>query len=130
MGGGVDTAGDSLRAFIVLSTSWNGSTDDGCATFSSFLTCAGAGAFLKLGNFGLGFGAEKNDESDLASLTAVAAVADFGLSLASLTATTGLVVVVVLATANFFCGGRGLVFGGSLGFRFFDFVSVKAEMSG
>jgi hypothetical protein len=31
----------------------------------------GGGAFLKFGNFGLGLGAEKNDESDLASLTAV-----------------------------------------------------------
>lgn len=123
MGGGVDTAGDSLRAFIVLRTSWNGSTDDGCATFSSFLTGAGAGAFLKLGSFGFGFGAEKNDESDFASLTAAVAVTGFGLSLISLVAEN--FVVVILAIACFFCGGRGLVLGGSLGFRFFDFESTK-----
>ncbi len=125
MGGGVDTAGDSLRAFIVLSTSWNGSTDDGCATFSSFLTCTGMAAFLKLGSFGFGFGAEKNDESDLASFTAAAAPGVFGLSLVSLTATG--FAATLFETASFFCGGRGLTLGGSLGFRFFDLESARSR---
>ena len=38
----------------------------------SFLTTTGAaGAFLKLGSFGLGLGAEKNEESDFASFTSL-----------------------------------------------------------
>jgi hypothetical protein len=87
------------------------------------LTGAGAGAFLKLGNLGLGFGAEKNDESDLASLTAVAEATDFALSLVSLTP-MAFVVVVVFPIACFFNGGSGFT-GGSLGLRFFDFESIK-----
>jgi hypothetical protein len=65
---------------------------------------------LKLGSFGLGFGAEKNDESDFASLIAlvfVVVVVDF---------------VVASVTAVFFAGGPGFG-GGSDGFLFFVFVS-------
>jgi len=65
---------------------------------------------LKLGSFGLGFGAEKNDESDFASLTApvlVTIVVDF---------------VAAGETAVFFVGGPGFG-GGSDGFLFFVFVS-------
>lgn len=116
-------AGDSLRVFIVLSTSWKGSTDDGCATFSPLLTGTGTGAFLKLGNFGLGFGVEKNDESDFASLTAVTEIIGFALSLMSLR-TTAFTVIAEFASACFFCGGCGFV-GSSLGFRFFNFESIK-----
>lgn len=67
--GGVDAvAGDPLLAFAIsFSASWNGSIADGCATCSSFF----GGAFLNVGSFGFGLGAEKKDESDLASLTAV-----------------------------------------------------------
>ena len=63
---------------ILASASWNGSAAFGCAT--SALACKGGaraaaavdavGAFLKLGNFCLGFGAEKKDESTLASFAA------------------------------------------------------------
>ena len=68
------------------------------------------GAFLKLGSFGLGFGVEKNDESDFASLTALALVAA--------------VVILTAAdvTAVLFAGGPGLG-GGSDGFLFFVFGS-------
>ena len=37
---------------------------------SSFLTCTGTGAFLKEGSLAFGLGAEKKEESALASLTA------------------------------------------------------------
>ena len=75
-GGGVDTAGDSFRAtFIDLSASLKGSKFDGCATASSFFVDNGTGgAFLKEGNFCFDFGAEKKDESALASFTDAAAV--------------------------------------------------------
>lgn len=73
IGGGVVTIGEPFRAFIDLSASWNGSIEDGCAILrsGSFFTGGATGAFLKLGNFGFGFGAEKKDESDFASFTAV-----------------------------------------------------------
>jgi hypothetical protein len=77
----------------------------------SFLTGAGgAGAFLKLGSLGFGLGAEKNDESDLASFTAV---------------TAGLTSFFTMGfdddakpTAGFLDGGGVLEGGGSLSFRF------------
>lgn len=69
--GGVETTGESLRAFIDLSASWKGSIDDGWAVFVAFVPgsrlmfkAAGAGAggaFLKLGSLGFAFGAEKNE---------------------------------------------------------------------
>jgi len=65
---------------------------------------------LKLGSFGLGFGVEKNDESDFASLTAPAFV------------TTIVVLVVVGVTAVFLAGGPGFG-GGSDDFLFFAFES-------
>jgi hypothetical protein len=120
-GGGVDTAGDSFRDLAIdFKTSWKGSMEDGCDILGSgsFLTGAGggAGAFLKLGSFGLGFGAEKNEESDLASLTAVA---------------VGLASFLTLGfdddaepTAGFFKGGGAFERGGSLSFRFFPFESA------
>jgi hypothetical protein len=123
-GGGVNTTGDSLRAFMDLSTSWKGSIDDGCAVFvvepGSRLMLAEAvagagGAFLKLGSLGFGFGAEKNDESDLASLTAAGFVSFF--------TTTGFDEDAV-PTAGFFVGGGGLD-GASLSFRFFGLKSTK-----
>lgn len=118
VGGGVDTAGDSFRPFpINLSASWNGSIDDGCAMFSS-LFGGGTGAFLKLGSLGLGFGAEKNPESDLASFTAGAAGLTSFL-------TRGFKDDGV-PTATFLGGGWPLICtGGSLGFRFFDFGSDR-----
>ena len=109
--GGVGvTEGDSLRALAIdFKASWKGSSEDGCAMFVSGSFFTGTGAFLKLGSFGLGFGAEKNDESDFASLTApafVAVIVDF----------------VICATAVFFVGGPGFG-GGSDGFLFFVFAS-------
>lgn len=104
------TEGDSLRAFAIdFKASWKGSSEDGCAMLVSGSFFTGTGAFLKLGSFGLGFGAEKNDESDLASLIApafVGVVVDF----------------VVCVTAAFFAGGP-IFGGGSDGFLFFVFVS-------
>jgi hypothetical protein len=122
-GGGVDTTGDSFRALAIdLRASWNGSIEDGWDIFGSgsFFVGGRVGAFLKLGSFGFGFGAEKNDESDFASFTEVTngLISFF---------TTGLVVVVDDdATAGFFEGGA--VFGGgSLGFRFFPFGSNRMQ---
>jgi hypothetical protein len=69
---------------------------------------------LKLGSFGLGFGVEKNDESDFASLTApafVVVVVDF---------------TVAGVTAVFFAGGPGFG-GGSDDFLFLVFVSSKND---
>ena len=69
---------------------------------------------MKLGSFGLGFGVEKNDESDFASLTAPAFV----------------VVVEILTvagvTAVFFAGGPGFE-GGSDDFLFFVFGSGTSD---
>lgn len=118
-GGGVGVAGDSFRALpIDLSASWKGSIDEGWATLGSGSFFTGAGAFLKLGSFGFGFGAEKKEESDLKSLDA---------------GTVGLVsffTTVVLAvgadgeeTATFFVGGGALAAGGSFSFRFFTLLS-------
>lgn len=103
--------GDSLRLFAIdFKASWNGSSEEGCATLVSGSFFTGAGAFLKLGSFGLGFGVEKNDESDFASLTApafVVAMVDFAIA---------------GVTAVFFGGGPGFG-GGSDDFLFFVFVS-------
>ena len=65
---------------------------------------------MKLGSFGFGFGVEKNDESDLASLTAPIFVV------------TVMVLAVAGVTADFFAGGPGFG-GGSDGFLFFVFES-------
>lgn len=88
----------------------------------SFLTITGA--FLKLGNFGLGFGAEKNDESDRESLTG----RDAGFaSFFMVTLEDGAAGV----TAAFLAGGGGLAAGGSFNFRFFSFTSgVKVSARG
>lgn len=88
-----------------LSTSSNGLNDDGCAIFKSgsFLTGAVGGGtfFLKLGiSFLVGFGFEKNDESDFASLTT--ALDSF------LTETALGAIVVAPGTAAFFAGGAPL----------------------
>lgn len=72
------------------------------------------GAFLKLGSFGFGFGVEKNDESDFASLTAPPFVV------------TVVVLTVVGVTAVFFAGGPGFG-GGSDGFLFFVFGSTTND---
>ena len=74
------------------------------------------GAFLKLGNLGLGFGAEKNDESDRESLTG----RDTGL--ASFFRVT-LEDDAAGVTATFLAGGGALATGGSSSFRFFTFGS-------
>lgn len=71
---------------------------------------------MKLGNFGLGFGAEKNEESDRESLTG----RDTGfVSFFTVTFEDDAVGV----TATFFAGGGALAAGGSLSFRFFSFAS-------
>lgn len=123
-GGGVETDGESLRALPSdFNTSWNGSIDDGWAILSSdsFFTATGAGAFLKLGSFGLGLGAEKNEESDLASLTA-GATAVFA---ASFFFGTGFVEEDV-PRAGFFVG-TGTLGGTSTSLRFLDLASEKRE---
>ena len=84
--------------------------------FRSVLVGA-AGAFLKLGSLGFGFGAEKNDESDLASFTAV---------------TTGFASFFTAGReeagvrANFLMGKTPLG-GGSLNFRFLLFEPSRME---
>lgn len=108
--GGVDAKGDSFRAFpIDLSASWNGSIDEGCATLGSGSFFTGTGAFLKLGSFGLGFGAEKNEESDLESLTA---------GMECLVSFFTAVPLDNEETAGFLAGGGAFAAGGSLSFRF------------
>jgi len=122
VGGGVETTGDSFRAFAIdLRASWKGSIADGCAmlTSGSDLTTA-VGAFLKLGSFGFGFGAEKKDESDLASLTA-ARTTGLGSFF-----TAGLDDDVGVARAAFLTGG-GAFRGGSFNFRFLLFESGESQ---
>ncbi len=106
-GGGTDGGGvaDAPVEPYDFSTSSNGLNDDGCATFGSgsfFIGAAGGGTFfLKLGiSFFAGFGFEKNDESDFASLTT--AFASF------FTAAAFGVVPVAPGTAAFFAGGAPL----------------------
>ena len=117
--------GDGLRALMSFRASWNASVDEGRATFAggSFFVTAGAvvptGAFLKVGNFGFCLGAEKNEESDFDSFTAVAAVGFPSF----LTITEGRDDDVA-DTALFFAGGPSLDgLSGSL--RFFCFVSTR-----
>jgi hypothetical protein len=86
----------------------------------SFLVGAEVGAFLKVGSFGFGLGVEKNDESDFASFTAVTGLISFF--------TTGLVIEVGEATADFFKGGAAFE-GGSLDFRFFPFGSIYTSVN-
>ena len=70
---------------------------------------------MKLGNFGLGFGAEKNDESDRESLTGKdTGFASFTVTLEDNTAGV---------MAAFFAGGADLVAGGSFSFLFLSFAS-------
>lgn len=121
VGGGTDGGGvaDAPVEANDLSTSSNGLNDDGCAMFGSgsFLTEAVGGGtfFLKLGiSFLVGFGFEKNDESDFASLTT--AFASF------LTAAALGVVAVAPGTAAFFAGGAP--FAGAPSARLFLVLSV------
>lgn len=119
VGGGVEIMGESFRPLpIDLSASWKGSIDDGWATFVVSRLAGGAGgAFLKLGSFGFGLGAEKKDESDFASFTAVA------VGFASFFTAIGLEED-ALPRAGFFNGGGPLESGGSFNFRFFSLVSI------
>jgi hypothetical protein len=127
--------GDGFRALAMsFNASWNASVDEGWATFAgvSFLVAMGAvgpvGAFLKLGNFGFCFGAEKNDESDLESFTVVAATADVVDSLPSFLTTTGGRDVDACDMALFFVGGPALD-GASGNLRFFGFASTRHQTS-
>lgn len=122
--------GDGLRALMSFRASWNASVDEGCATFGGGSFVAGGvaiptGAFLKLGNFGFCFGAEKKEESDFDSFTVAAAVAvavadDFP---SFLTITEGREDDAA-DTALFFAGGPTLD-GTSGSLRFFCFASTQ-----
>jgi len=124
VGGGVAFAsgpgtgvGDE-RAFVIAArASLKGSTADGWATLGS--ASFFIGAFLKLGSFGFGFGAEKNDESDLASLTA-----GEGLTGSLLTATGFAGPTAVFDRASFFAGGAVLGVASS-SLRFFALESIQ-----
>ena len=118
VGGGGAVAGESLRAFAIdFNASSNGLNDDGCATFGSgSFFAGGGGAFLKLGSFGFGFGPEKNEESDFASLTSLTT------AFASFLTATGFVEVVEVETAAFFEGGTDFTDALSA-FRFLPFAS-------
>jgi len=124
MDGGVCTAGESLRDFIALSASWNGSNDDAIATLvlSSFFAGGGMGAFLNEGSFALGFGAEKNDESAFASFTAAAADLVDVIVVGSLLTVTGRVDD-ALPNAGFLVTAAVFVGTDSTSFLFFVFRS-------
>lgn len=121
--GGVETAGDSrFCTFMDLSASSNGLKLLGCETLlelleldSSLRRRGGTAAFLKEGSLALGLGAEKKDESALASFTAGATAA-----LASFLTTTGLVEEEV-PTAAFLTGAAALLAVlNSFALRFFE----------
>ena len=119
--GGVDRAGESFRAFIDLSASWKGSNDEGKATLlSSFLSWAGTAAFLNEGSLALGFGAEKNEKSALASLTAATGFVSFF--------TTAGFIDIAVPMATLFCGA-GFDCVASLSFLFLDFGSIHQRYS-
>jgi len=87
---------------------------------SSFLTCTGTGAFLKEGSLALGLGAEKKDESALASLTACGgAFVVIDIDPGSFFTTAVGFVDDVVPTAAFFNGCGNLLDAGSVSFRFF-----------
>lgn len=72
----VAVTGSFRTLAIDFRASSKGFNADGWAIFcSGSLRATGVGAFLKLGSFGLGLGAEKKDESDLTSLTSLAVAA-------------------------------------------------------
>jgi len=99
--------------------------------FSSFFTCTGTDAFLKEGSFALGFGAEKKDESALASLTACegALVVVIDVNPGSFfTPTVGFVDDAV-PTAAFFNACGGLLDTGSASFRFFPLGSKNVQQA-
>lgn len=122
-GGGVGVAGESLRPLPMdFNASWNGSIEDGCATLRSGSLLTGTGAFLKLGNFAFGFGAEKNDESERASLTAIAGFVSFFSAV-------GFNVDMVGVIATFFAGGGAFADGRSTGFRFLSLESARDKIS-
>lgn len=115
-------AGESLRAFAIdFKTSWKGSIEDGWAMLAagSCFTVVG-GAFLKLGNLGLGFGAEKNEESDFASFTEVTT----GLTSFLM---TGAFEGASVATATFFVGGANFEGVASGSFRFLLLMSAQKK---
>lgn len=112
--------GESLRALAIdFKASWKGSIEDGWAMLAagSCFTVVG-GAFLKLGNLGLGFGAEKNEESDFASFTEVTTGLTSFL-------TTGAFEGASDVTATFFVGGANFEGAVSGSFRFLLLVSVQ-----
>lgn len=78
-----------------------------------------AGAFLNVGSFGFGLGAEKKEESDLASFTEVTTAFDSFFTAGDLDGAGG-------ATAIFFAGGAVFVGCGSFSFRFLLLVSTKS----
>lgn len=129
---GAPITGDPLRPFdIDLRTSWKGSIDDGCATLllTPFfpvpdLPGRGSGAFLKLGSFGFALGAEKNDESDLASFVGGVLV---NSEEASFLTAMGFVDVAE-PTAGFLDSGGALI--GASSFRFFGLISRMYVFSG
>jgi hypothetical protein len=77
---------------------------------------------LKLGNFAFGFGAEKNDESERASLTAITGFVSFFSDV-------GFEVDAAGAMAAFFAGGGAFADGMSTGFLFLSFESAKGRIS-
>ena len=127
--------GDGFRALAMsFNASWNASVDEGWATFAevSFLIAIDAvgpvSAFLKLGNFGFCLGAEKNDESDFESFTAVAVAAAVVDSFPSFLTTTEGRDVDAGDMALFFVGGPVLD-GASGNLRFFGFASTRHQIS-
>lgn len=76
---------------------------------------------MNVGSFGFGLGAEKKEESDLASFTEVTTGFGSFLTTVGLDSVGG-------ATATFFVGGAAFEGGGSLGFRFLLLVSIKIKV--
>jgi hypothetical protein len=93
--------------------------EDGWAILTTASFTVGTGAFLKVGSFGFGLGAEKNEESDLASFTEVTTVLGSFFTATAFEGADG-------ATATFFVGGAVFEGVGSLSFRFLLFVSIKS----
>jgi hypothetical protein len=73
---------------------------------------------LKLGSFAFGFGAEKKDESERASLTAIAGFVSFFTGV-------GFELDALGAIATFFAGGGAFADGNSTGLRFLSFESDR-----
>ena len=121
----VAVTGSFRTLAIDFRASSKGFNADGWAIFcSGSLRATGVGAFLKLGSFGLGLGAEKKDESVFASFVAEGFATTFFVAEAFVA--TLLDDVTTVVRDPFFANGFATG-GGSSALRFLLFTSIATR---